>query len=81
MGFDLIFILILWSIIGASICFIWGESKHTDRWELCNPYWAYKYYKKLNWFGAIILSLFYSALCPIGAVCYWFHKLCIIGRK
>lgn len=72
--------LILWFSIGGTVCLIWSIEKAVG-WELCNPYWAYKYHKGVNWFGAIMLSLLYTALCPIGAVCYWFYKICTVGRR
>lgn len=73
--------LILWVAFGLFICIVWGINKNTDGWELCNPYWACKYHNGVNWFGAIMLSLIYTVLCPIGAVCYWVYKLCTIGRR
>lgn len=72
---------VLWMIFGTAICGRWAIHKYTDGWELCNPYWAYHYHKGVNWFGAIVLSLLYTILCPIGAICYWFYKLCTIGRR
>ena len=73
--------LICWFIFGLLIDIAWVINKYTDGWELCNPYWAYQYHKGVNWFGATMLSLLFTALCPIGAVCYWFYKLCTIGRR
>ena len=81
MGIGLIVGLICWILFGGVICICWGMSKYVDGWELCNPYWAYKYHTGVNWFGAIMLSLLHTALCPIGAACYCFYKLCIIGRR
>ena len=74
-------IIVAWMFVGFYICFLWGMEKKTDGWELCNPYWAYKYHKSVNWFGAIFLSLVYTALCPIGAIIHWFYTLCTIGRR
>ena len=71
--------LMFWFIFGPIIDIVWLLNKYTDGWELCNPYWAYRYHK-VNWFGALMLSLLYTVLCPIGAVCYWFYKLCTVGR-
>lgn len=81
MGFGLTIGLILWAIFGLIICIVWNMGKYTEGWELCNPYWAYKYHKGVNWFGAIMLSLLHTVLCPIGAFCYWFYKLCTVGRR
>ena len=74
-------IIIIWHIVGLVPCCMWAVDKYADGWELCNPRWTYKYHKSVNWFGAIMLSLLYAALCPIGAVCYWFYKLCTVGRR
>ena len=73
--------LTCWILFGGIICIAWGMGKYVDGWELCNPYWAYKYHTGVNWFGAVVLSLLYTALFPIGAVCYWFYKLCTVGRR
>ena len=81
MGTVLIVTLIMWHLIGLIICVAWSTKKDADGLEIYNPYWAYKYHESVNWFSAIMLSLLYTVLCPIGAVCYWFYKLCTIGRK
>ena len=74
--------LIMWIFLGTVTCLAWSSIEDTDGWALCNPYWVYKkYHQGVNWFGAIVLSLLYTALCPIGAVCYWFYKLCTVGRR
>lgn len=78
---EIIWGIVAWNVLGILPCAVWGCDRYTDGWELCNPYWAYQYHKKVNWFGAIMLSLFYTALCPIGALCYWFYKLCTVGRR
>ena len=77
----IVFCVIVWTLVGTPICLKWISKKYADGWELCNPYWTYQYHKKVNWFGAIMLSLLFTTLCPIGAVCYWFYKLCTVGRR
>lgn len=72
---------VAWNIIGFGICVAWLANKYADGWELCNPYYSYKLHKSVNWFGALMLSLLYTALCPTGAVCYWFYTLCTVGRR
>ena len=74
-------IFVIWNAFGFVFCSIWALDKYADGWELCNPYYSYMYHESVNWFGAIILSLLYTVLCPIGAICYWFYKLCTIGRR
>lgn len=76
-----IVIFIACNLLGSVMCILWAVESSADGWELCNPYWVYKYYESVNWFGAVMLSLIYTALCPIGAVCYWFYKLCTVGRR
>ena len=73
-------LILIWMLLGTAVCAIWSSNMRTVGWELCNPYWAYQYHH-VNWFGAIILSLLYTAFCPIGAVGYWFYKLCTVGRR
>lgn len=74
-------LLALYHFISFSICVAWAQTMNADGWELCNPYWSYKYHYSVNWFGAIIISLIYTIFCPIGALIYWFYKLCTIGRR
>lgn len=77
-------IILVWSVIGGWLCWVWSQNANstsgTKGWELCNPYWYYQYFQ-VNGLGAVMLSLVYNLLCPIGAVIYWFYKLCTIGRK
>ena len=78
-------IIALWSLAGVLILLLLGTCgvpliEHADGWEFINPRIIYKRIE-VNWFGAVILSLFFNALCPIGAVCYWFYKLCTVGRR
>ena len=78
---ECITIFLVWNVFNLIICIPWLLNKGADGWELCNPYYLYKYHESVNWFGAIMLSLLYTALCPVGALCYWFYKLCTVGRR
>ena len=81
MNYDTLIILIIgWHLFGTLIGAVIAINSNADGWELANPYWVYHYNKNVNWFGAIVLALGYTALSPIVAVCYWFYKLCTIGR-
>lgn len=77
----MIFLICLWILVGCVIQIAWSCEKYADGLEICNPYYAYKYHRSVNWFGAFMISLLYTALCPITAICYWFYKLCTIGRR
>ena len=77
----LIGILIAWNVLGGILCALIANESCADGWELCNPYWVYQYNKDVNWFGAFFLALLYSLACPLGAICYWFYKLCTVGRN
>lgn len=69
-----------WQLIGGMFAIIIAINNYADGFELANPYWVYRYNKHVNWFGAIILALGYTILCPLGAFGYWFYKLCTVGR-
>ena len=83
-------ILVLWSLVGFLIWVVMltsancagftGAVGKSKGYEFVNPFFVYKH-NKVNWFGALVLALFYSMLCPIGTLCYWFYKICTIGRK
>ena len=67
-------------VIGFCKCiYTGGVMEHSDGWEFVNPYWVH-HYNRVNWFGACVVALFYSAICPVGTLCYWFYKLCTVGR-
>ena len=84
----MIILLITWSVIGGFILAIASAMTHRCNgaigraigWEFVNPCFVYKH-NKVNWFGATLVALFYSMLCPLGALGYWFYKLCTMGRK
>lgn len=78
--------LFIWNFIGAIVLLVAVVCSTNwiglcNGWEFVNPYWVYKYCKTVNWFGATMLALFFTFISPVGAVCYWFYKLCTVGRK
>ena len=82
----LITLLAAWNILGFVILLIsavcsCGWFGLTDGFEFVNPCYIYKHCTSVNWFGAAMLALFFALICPVGAVCYWFYKLCTVGRK
>lgn len=79
---EIILLLLVWHTVGIIIlCFtplsVPGKAVGL---EFVNPVFIYNN-TKVNWFGAVVLMLFFSFLCPIGAIGYWFYKLCVVGRK
>ena len=78
---DNIWWIALWNLTGLFIQVCIGANYCQDSIEFCNPRVVYKYNKHVNWFGALVLSLLYSVLSPLGTTIYWFYKLCTIGRK
>ena len=46
----------------------------------CNPKWIYNH-TKTNWFGTIFLTILANLVFGPTALCYWFYKLCTVGRK
>ena len=82
----LICILIAWQILGGLVLSVASATSTgwiglADGWEFVNPFFVYKYCKSVNWFGAFVLAMFLTAICPFGALCYWFYKLCTVGRR
>lgn len=89
---NLILTIIFWSFLGALILLTFtttlrgqkGALGQAKGWEFVNPLHIYKH-NRVNWFGAFIVTLWYSLLCPVGALCYWVYKiiytLCTVGRK
>lgn len=47
---------------------------------ICNPKWIYNH-TKTNWFGTICLAILANVAFGPSALCYWFYKLCTVGRK
>lgn len=68
--------ILLWSMMSFGIL----ACAEKNDWNVMNPCYVHKN-SKLNWLGAIMISLFYTVLCPVGAIGYWFYKLFTIGKK
>jgi hypothetical protein len=84
MGYS-IGLIVCWSVAGLIMTFLLSGSTQgvmglSSGFEFVNPVFIYKNVR-VNWFGAIALTVCYSLLCPIGTVCYWLYKLCTVGRK
>lgn len=46
----------------------------------CNPKWIYNH-TKANWFGTALLTILVNVIFGPAALCYWFYKLCTVGRR
>ena len=57
-----------------------GAAMDTDSMEFVNPIYLYNRFK-VNWFGAILMFLFFNVLTLPFAICYWVYKLCTVGRN
>ena len=88
----IIILLSIWSFLGFGILIASAEGEffifNSKGFEFVNPVHIYEN-SNLNVFGAIIVSILTSLICPIGTILYWLYKLfmisiyklCIVGRK
>lgn len=72
-----VWLIIVWSIFGLVLASIFINS---EGFEYVNPIWIYKTFH-VNYFGVAVCCTFFNLLNPIGSICYWFYKLCTVGRK
>lgn len=86
----LIFVFVGWSVGGLVILGIAqntaqdeypkGALACANGFEFFNPEHIYEH-NRLNVFGTVMLTIFYNLLSPGAALCYWFYKLCTVGRR
>ena len=70
-------IFIEWNVVGFIIALM---SMDSIGFEYVNPCWIYRHYH-VNYFGAALLFIVFNLLCPIVSFCYWFYKICTVGRR
>ena len=70
-------IFIEWNVVGFMIALM---SMDSIGFEYVNPCWIYRHYH-VNYFGAALLFIVFNLLCPIASFCYWFYKICTVGRR
>ena len=81
-----LFIFLGWNAAGflllglVALCNQEGMLWNAEFVDFVNPCFVYKE-KKVNWFGAIMISLSISLLCPMMLIVYWFYKLYTVGRR
>ena len=75
----LVIIFSIWNFGGSMIWLAAQSSQYSvvDR-ELVNPLFNKENYA-VNWFGAIMIALFFNLISPIASLIYWFYKLCTVG--
>ena len=80
----IIALFLLYNAVGSFFLILWCVERYggieSFEWDNLNPIYIYKR-RNVNWFGAILLTIFGSLLCPIATVGYWFYKLCTVGRR
>lgn len=70
-----IFYICFWSFLGILWLSIFNPPFKAKGFEFVNPIYIYKN-SSVNIFGAFVLMIFMSLICPIGTIIYWFYKLC-----
>ena len=77
-------LLFIYIIIIVVVNFIWWTVAIDVSGEIgvcfCNPKWIYNH-TKTNWFGTLLLTVLVNVAFGPAALCYWFYKLCTVGRK
>ena len=75
---DLIFTWVVinaFIIVGVVICIGNGAN-----FSFVNPKVIYKNIK-VNWFGAVVLTIIFNICLPAVSIPYWIYKLFTVGRK
>lgn len=70
-----VFVLIVWNLLGFMIALCLAD------WYEVNPKEIWMQYDNVNIFGCVMLTVILNLLCPVVSICYWFYKLCTIGRR
>lgn len=70
----------VWNIFGFIALLVIPYSRDAEIIEIFSPKHIYKNIK-INWFGCLILTLFFNLLCPVFTVGWWFYWLCTVGRR
>jgi hypothetical protein len=75
-----IILFFLWNVFGAGMLGAtagFGKTLGLNRLSIVYQYRMHR----VNWFGAFCLALGANLICPIASLCYWFVRLCTVGRK
>lgn len=71
----------VWNLFGfVALTLIPYSRDATDFKEMFSPKGIYEN-AEVNWFGCIVLMIFFNLLCPVLSGGYWFYWLCTVGRN
>lgn len=77
-------LIVAWNTLGLVIWAVAATNntklQRADLLEWLNPIWIYRNYK-VNFFGTFVICVVYNLFCPVASICYWFYKLCTVGRR
>ena len=77
---QIIVLILIWNFVGFFILGISSRLGYCIEVERLNPLYIYKD-RRVNWFGCFWVTLVFNLLCPAVTICYWFYKLCTVGRR
>lgn len=70
-----------WNLFGfVALTLIPYSRDAADFKEMFSPKGIYEN-AEVNWFGCIVLMIFFNLLCPVLSGGYWFYWLCTVGRN
>lgn len=75
-----VLVITVYSLMSTVLMSRIGSSCNSNGLEFNNPAWLYKRFR-VNWFGVAMMALAFNILTLPFAICYWFYKLCTVGRK
>ena len=74
-------LLIIYGVVTILLLLLGVESNELGSIEnFINPINVYRL-NEVNVFGCILLTILGNIMFPYYAICYWFYKLCTVGRK
>ena len=74
-----IILFVLWNAFGVCMLGVTaglGKMLNLNRLSIVYQYRMHR----VNWFGAFWLALGANLVCPLASLCYWFMRLCTVGR-
>ena len=76
-----ILLLLFWIVINImALVVVAIASVDGANFSFVNPIVIYNK-TKLNWFGAVVLTVIFNVLLPAVSIPYWIYKIFTVGRK